>query len=529
MKNQIKVLGFDIGWVSRAISITALVSLGVAGCSGSDSTSDSVVIEEQAPDTTVVEQPTAIVIAIADDPSTLDPQATEDGNERTVTDNIYETLLRRDLDNNELIPWLATEMPTEITDTKWQFKLRADVTFSNGNPFNAESAAFSINRVMNKDYNSGQIDFYGGIVDAVAVDELTLEVNLSAADPVFPARMYRLKMLDPKATDSTIVENAVGTGPYMLVAWNRGQDITLTVNPNYWGEKPTISDVIIKFIPESNTRVAGLQSGEIQLATLLPPEQAKDAPQVLTRDGIEFPVFRFKNYEGVLKDPRIRQALNYAVDKDAIANDLYSGYASVAACQPLTPGHFGYNPNLKPYPYDPEKAKALLKEAGYNGAEVSLLAPTGRWLKDAEIGQAVIGYLSAVGLNIKADIKPFSAYIGEFVLNRQSGKPQPNIGFVSASNELFDASKIETYYSGTGGLSSYVNSDVETELLAARASTDSATRLKHFHKALDIGCTADPAFIFTVVLQDIYGASANLSWKPRADGMIYIPDMTINN
>ena len=509
------------GRMAAALSVVVLVSLAIAGCS-KDAT------EEQAVDTTVAAQATSIVIAIADEPSTLDPQATEDGNERAVTDNIYETLLRRDSATNELVPWLASEMPTMVSDTKWQFKLREGVTFSNGDPFNAEAAAFSINRVMNKEYNSGQIDFYGGIVDAVAIDALTVEVNLSAADPVFPARMYRLKMLDPKTTDASIIEKAVGTGPYMLGAWNRGQDITLTVNPTYWGVKPVITDVTIKFIPEANTRAAGLQSGEIQLATLLPPEQAKDAPQVITRDGIEFPVYRFKNYEGVLKDPRIRQALNYAVDKVALANDLFSGYASVAQCQPLTPSHFGFNADLKPYPYDPEKAKALLEEAGYKGEEVSLLGATGRWLKDAEMTQAVIGYLTAVGVNIKADIRPFSSYIGEFVQNRQSGKPQANIGFVSASNELFDASKIETYYSGTGGLASYVNADVDNELLAARSATDSATRLEHFNKALEIGCTADPVFIFTVVLQDIYGASANLSWTPRADGMIYISDMVLN-
>jgi len=507
--------------MAAALSVVVLVSLAIAGCSGNAT-------EEEAADTTVQTQSTSMVIAIADEPSTLDPQATEDGNERAVTDNIYETLLRRDSATNELIPWLATEMPTMVSDTKWQFKLREGVTFSNGDPFNAESAAFSINRVMNKEYNSGQVDFYGGIVDAVAVDALTVEVNLAAADPVFPARMYRLKMLNPKTTDASIIEKAVGTGPYVLGAWNRGQDITLSVNPTYWGVKPVITDVKIKFIPEANTRVAGLQSGEIQLATLLPPEQAKDAPQVITRDGIEFPVYRLKNYEGVTKDPRIRQALNYAVDKEALANDLFSGYASVAQCQPLTPSHFGFNANLKPYPYDPEKAKALLEEAGYKGEEVSLLGATGRWLKDAEMTQAVIGYLTAVGVNVKADIRPFSSYIGEFVLNRQSGKPQPNIGFVSASNELFDASKIETYYSGTGGLGSYVNKDLDNELLAARSASDSATRLGHFSKALEIGCTEDPVFIFTVVLQDIYGASANLSWNPRSDGMIYISDMVLN-
>lgn len=511
---------------ASVIGFALAFGLIATGCGGSDTSSDTT-NAVSVTDTAAPVAITSIVIAIADEPSTLDPQATEDGNERAVTDNIYETLLRRDSVTNELVPWLATEMPTQVSDTTWQFTLREGVTFSNGDPFNAESAAFSINRVMNPDYNSAQIDFYGGIVDAVAIDTYTLEVHLAAADPVFAARMYRLKMLSPTATDDSIVETAVGTGPYMLSSWNRGQDVTLTANPTYWGEQPSIQNVTIKFIPESNSRVAGLQSGEIQLATLLPPEQAKDAPQVITRDGIEFPVYRLKNYAGVLQDPRIRQALNYAVDKESLANDLFSGYASVAACQPLTPAHFGYNPDLSAYPYDPEKAKALLAEAGYNGEEVSLLGATGRWLKDAEMTQAVIGYLTAVGIKVKADIRPFSSYIGEFVQNVQSGKPQANIGFVSASNELFDGSKIESYYSSEGGLSSYINADVDAELKAARTATDSATRESHFHNATKIGCTDDPVFIFTLVLQDIYGAAANLTWQPRADGSIYIPDMKI--
>ena len=89
---------------------------------------------------------------------------------------------------------------------------------------------------------------------------------------------------------------------------------------------------------------------------------------MITRAGVEFPVFRLKNYEGVLKDPRVRQAMNYAVDKEAIAKGLYSGYATVAACQPAGAGVFGFNPDLAPYPYDPDKAKSLLAAAGYKSS-----------------------------------------------------------------------------------------------------------------------------------------------------------------
>ncbi|MFP3908018.1 MAG: ABC transporter substrate-binding protein, partial [Acidimicrobiales bacterium] len=285
----------------------------------------------------------SIVIAIADEPSTLDPQIAEDGNERAITDNIYETLLWRDTETNELEPFLAAELPTQVDDTTWEFVLREDVTFTNGEPFNAESVAYSVNRLVDPDFGSAQRDFYGPINGAEAVDEFTVHITTDGFDPVVPARMYRMKMLPAGADDTDYGQEAIGTGPYKLVEWERGQEVTLELNEDYWGETPSITDVTFRFIPSSGTRVAGLGTGEIHLSTLLPPEQAADAPQVLSRDGIEFPVYRLMNYDGLIEDPRIRQAMNYAVDKEAIADDLYSGFATVAQCQVLTEGHFGYN------------------------------------------------------------------------------------------------------------------------------------------------------------------------------------------
>jgi peptide/nickel transport system substrate-binding protein len=173
----------------------------------------------------------SIVISIADEPSTLDPQAQEDGNERAITDNIYETLLRRDAVSNELIPWLATELPTQVSPTTWEFKLRQGVTFSNGDPFNAAAAAFSINRVMDPAYETAQRDFYGKITKATATADYTLQVETAEPDSVLPARMYRLKMMSPTATDASVTEKPVGTGPYTMVKWDRGQQVVLTANP----------------------------------------------------------------------------------------------------------------------------------------------------------------------------------------------------------------------------------------------------------------------------------------------------------
>jgi peptide/nickel transport system substrate-binding protein len=507
------------GHGAGAVALIASGAMLMSACSSSGGSSDG--------STATKGGKTSIVIAIGDEPSTIDPQKTEDGNERAVTDNINETLLRRNSEDNSIVPWLATALPKQVDTTTWEFTLKTGVKFTDGEPFDATAAAFSINRVLDPKYQSAQLDFYAGIKSATAKDATTLDVTTDGFDPTFQASMVRLKMVPPNAAKQTdFAEHPVGTGPYEFVSWQRGQQIVLKANPGYWGTKPKIQNATIRFISQDSTRVAGLRTGEIDLATLIPPELAGTAPQVISREGLEYPVFRLKNYEGVLKDPRIRQAMNYAVDKNAIAKSLYSGYASVASCQTLGSGVFGFDPGLQAYPYDPNKAKQLLQEAGYTGQTVTLLGATGRWLKDNELEQAVMGYLSAVGIKVKSDIRPFNSYIGQFV--KPIGNPQPDIGFVSASNELFDASKIDSYYSSKGSLSSYSDPQVDAALKTASTDQDQTGRQAAFQTALQIGCQSDPVFIFTVNLKDIYGAVKGLQWKPRLDGSLLISEMALS-
>jgi peptide/nickel transport system substrate-binding protein len=471
----------------------------------------------------------ALSIALADEPSTLDPQAQLDGNERAVTDNIYETLVRRDPTTNDLTPHLAVELPKRTKPTTWQFKLRTGVKFTDGEVFDAKTAAFSINRVIDPTFNSAQGDFYEGITGAKAVDATTLDVTTAEPDPLLPARMYGLKMMAPDAVaNSNTTMEPVGTGPYKLTNYTRGQKIELVRNDDYWGEKPSIDKVSIRFLSEAGSRAAALRAGEIDLATVIPAEQTAGLPQVLSREGLEFPIFRLKSTSGPLADPRVRQALNYAVDKEAIADDLYGGYAKVAQCQPLSSAQFGFNPDLQAYPYDPEKAKTLLKEAGYNGETITFLGPTGRWLKDAELNEAVVGYLENAGLKIKSQIMPFSAYLDIFTIANPKENPKsPDIGMVSASNELYDASKISTYYATDGALSTYSDPKVDAGLQAASKSADQTVRQAAFNDATKVGCEEEPALIFTVNLEDIYGASKRLEWEPRFDGSLYIPEMKL--
>jgi len=470
-----------------------------------------------------------IVIALQDEPSTLDPQTAEDGQQFDVTVNINETLLDRKNDAATTIyPLLAADMPKQINTTTWEIKVRSGISFTNGEPFNAAAAAYSINRIIDPKLNSAQLSIFTGIKSAKAVDDTTLRVTTDGFDPVFNSQMARLTMVPPKASKQKgFASNPVGTGPYEFVRWDRGQDVVIKANPNYWGDpKPTIPQATFRFIGQSNSAVAALKTGEVQLAINIPPELTATVPQVISRDGLEFPIVRLTNYTGPLKDPRVRQAMNYAVDKEALAKNLFSGYATVAQCQTLDQADAGFDSSLQAYPYDPDKAKQLLKDAGYNGQPVTFLGVTGRWLKDNEMEQAILGYLKAVGMNIKPKIFPFNSYIPQFV--KTVGQNQPDAAFVSASNELSDASQISSYYSKDGSLSSYVNNTVTDALKQAQTEQDTNKRNELFSKALTTGCQDDPVDIFTVNLKDIYGASKDLNFSPYLDGGLRLSSMSFD-
>jgi peptide/nickel transport system substrate-binding protein len=502
-----------------AVAVCGLV-LGLGACSGSSSGGSSDKGDKGSSSKN-------IVIGLQDEPSTLDPQTAEDGQQFDVTVNINETLLDRKNDAETTIyPLLAAELPKQTNTTTWQIKLRSGISFTNGEPFNAAAAAYAINRVIDPKLNSAQLSIFTGIKSAKAVDDTTVEVTTDGFDPVFNSQMARLTMVPPKASKQKgFASNPVGTGPYVFVKWDRGQDVVIKANPDYWGDpKPTIQQATFRFIGQSNSAVAALKTGEIQLAINIPPELSSSVPQVLSRDGLEFPIIRLTNYTGPLQDPRIRQAMNYAVDKESLAKNLFSGYAEVAQCQTLDAADAGFDPSLQAYPYDPDKAKQLLKDAGYNGEQVTFLGVTGRWLKDNEMEQAILGYLKAVGINVKAKIFPFNSYIPQFV--KTVGQNQPDMAFVSASNELSDASQVSSYYTKDGSLSSYVNDKVTSALKSAQTEQDTDKRNALYSTALTTGCQDDPVDIFTVNLKDIYGAAKDLNFSPYLDGGLRLNTMS---
>jgi len=464
-----------------------------------------------------------LVIALGSEPTTLDPQIREDGGERAVNDNIYETLMARTPDG-KLVAGLAASEPKLVDPKTWEVKLRPGIKFHNGEPFNADAVVLSVKRIIDPNFKSEQISFFSTVKDAKKIDDLTLQILTDGPDPILPARLYWMKMVPPGySKDPKFAEAPVGTGPYQFVQWNRGQNVVLEANANYWGAKPQIQRVTYRFVSDSGTRLAGLMAGEFDLITNLLPEFTQKVPHSIHILGLEHPIIILNADSGPTKDVRVRQALNYAVDKKALAEGLFEGYAQIAQGQLLSPSFFGFNKEVGPYSYDPEKARALLKEAGAVGAAVEIIGTAGRWLKDREMVEAVAGFWEAVGLKPKVRIFEFNEYLNRLF----DRKTRADAIFVVSSNELMDADKSFSAYYKAGGIGSS-NSDRELAALidSARTQTDVAKRSALYHQA--VKRAYDQAyFVWLLNIEDIYGVSKRLDWPGRVDAKMLVSEMKV--
>lgn len=509
---------------------------GTAGTSGGESSTDgdsgggdgdSEMSSGDGEEMTEMEDRISIILAIDSEPTTLDPQITQDGGMRRVMENVYERLIEHDLDDPSiLLPRLAAEMPTNIDETTWEVKIRQGVTFHNGEPFNAQAAKFAIDRELDPDFGSellGQIDTITGVE---VVDDYTIRITTVGPDPILPSRLYMIQMVPPGFTQSDdIAREAVGTGPYRMVEWSPGQYFDLVRNEDYWGPEPQIDDVRFVFIDESQGRVAALQAGDVHMATNINPEAALDVPQLITREGLEYPYLRMKNYEGPLQSKELRQAIAHSLNIDDYIQFIYLGQAARVNCQALGSGVFGYNPDLRDYPYDPEQARALVAQSGYAGEEISLLAPTGRWLKFEELSEAVVSDMEAVGINVDFQLIAFDPWLQAFLV--PFGEGQEEILMSSTSNEIQDADRLSSLIGSGARVSSYDNDELEASMTEARTTLDLDVRRQRYRDVLAANCE-DVGILPILTFLDIYGGADNLEWTPRYDGTARVEDMRLN-
>lgn len=319
---------------------------------------------------------------------------------------------------------------TPVSDTEWHFGLRPGVTFSNGEPLDAIAVVETFRFLIGPDaarYILAQEA--SGIASIEAIDSLTVSIVTTAPDAILPKRLSLLTILPPNAWAELgpdgFAETPIGTGAYMLEDWGKGSGrATLVANPKSWRAPEQIDRIEMRYpLRDPGTRLAALRSGDVDITLNLAfddiPDVRAEGFTVLLHPVPQIRALVLPNTDpdSPLADVRVRQALNYGVDKQAIADVLYQGVVSPVG-QGSIPGTVGYNPDIKPYPYDPDRARALLAEAGY--AEGLTLNA------EVEFGQAQNMYLKAaqdlakigVTLNVRAVVaaewlrKYFSADLG---------------------------------------------------------------------------------------------------------------------
>ena len=472
--------------------------------------------------------PGRITIAVTTEPSTLDPQAVNDRSSRVVTFNLFESLLGRASDT-ALVPVLATDLPEIVDDDTWRFQVREGVTFHDGQALDAQAVADSLNRMLHPDYSTQRDSYIDGILSAEVVDTYTVDIHTDGVNAILPLQIAQLPVIAP-GTGDTVGEDPVGTGPYMLESWDRGQQITAVRNPDYWGEAPPIDAFSVRIIPDKQTSLAALQAGEVDLVLDILPEQVALVPQALSVAAPEFSYMTINALRPELSSPDIRIAMNLAVDKDEIAETLYEGYATPNNAQHLAPGNLGFNPDIGPFPYDPDQAIEIMTAAGYdedNPLRVDIYAPIGRYLRGVETAQVVAKSLNDVGFDARVQLAEWTTFrAGSRIKGDQPGAYDLRYGW--NSNEWFDGARTRSHVicPDQGGTSSKLcDEEVTARFLEAIAITDQDRRASLYQQGWAL-LHENPHAIYLLQQDLIYGASERLVYEPRLDDEYPVAEMS---
>ena len=377
-------------------------------------------------------------IAMAADVTTVDPHFFNLFPNNNIAEHIFDKLVQMDPDS-KMIPGLATSWKT-IDPTTWEFKLRKGVKFHDGSELTAEDVVFSIDRVPLVPNSPGPFSAYTkAIVGKQIVDPYTIRFKYATPYPLAPNDLSTIYIVSKKVATGASTEDfnsgkvAIGSGRYKLVKYVNGDRIDLVRNDAYWGDKPGYEKVTFRIIKNESARVAALLSGDVD-AIEQPPTadfaRIKADPKFTVTSKISHRViyFNFDHQDrqspfitakdgkplakNPLLDPRVRRAISKAINRPAIAQSVMEGQA-IPSGQLVSEKLFGNVPTLKADAYDPEGAKKLLAEAGYpDGFNLTIHGPSGRYVNDEKIVQAVAQMLSRIGITSKVETAPMGPYSG---------------------------------------------------------------------------------------------------------------------
>jgi peptide/nickel transport system substrate-binding protein len=437
----------------------------------------------------------------------------------SVAYNINDTLLKPQ-ENATVKPGLA-EKWEKIDDLTWKFTLIKGATFHNGEPINAAAVKFSFDRIMSDSLKSPHKGKLNSFKEVNVLDDRTFTISLNQpyAPGLYMLAQY-LFIVPPgyinKVGDAEYNLNPVGSGAYKLDKWIKGQEIILSAYDKYYGKKPAYKKLVFKGVPEESSRVASLLTGEADVISGIPVHQRKkivDSGKAYLTDQMgSMNYLGLNTYEKPFSDVKVRQAVNYAINRPLINKALFDGKA-ILCVGPISPRTFGANTSLKPYTYSVEKAKKLLAEAGYpNGFETRLAYGT-YMPQIQEQAEAIASDLGKVG--IKVILEPFERAVmwdrykkkmHQMYIYFWDDAPEPDRYMYS----LFH-SKSRDYY--------YKNATVDELLDKGRTTINTKARAKVYNE-LDQFLYNDAPWVYLYVIPEVYAVSNAVDYRGLRDGYL---------
>lgn len=469
-----------------------------------------------------------LTFAIKAEPPSLDPLAIEQRIPRMVTFNIYETLVDRN-DAGEIVPMLATGWE-QIDPTRMRFKIRDGVKFHDGESLTAEDVAYSINRVIAPETKSQFIGIVNTIARAEIVDSSTVDIVTKKPDPILMARVYTISIMNKNWTEAIgkdVANSTNGTGPYRMTEWKRNHAIHLEHFSDHWGPVPQAKSATILIIGEDATTFQMIKTGELDCYLGLLPDHIHEAKNYRAGLAQNMSFVRLNNApESDVHDVRIRQAMNYAVNKQVLLDALFQGQGAVLPGQVSSPQIFGFNKDLEAYPHDLDKARALIKEAGAVGKEIDFVGPKGRYTGDGLEMQAIASMIEDCGLKVNLNLRDPQSWVR--IGDRNQTPVPPSAWYVRHSNFLFDADKtFSTYYTNDSPYSSYHNQEIRDIYDVQKSELNVEARRGQLEQIYAKG-REDPCALFLLQHVDLWGLSEKANFEPRPDGVMQISRFTID-
>jgi peptide/nickel transport system substrate-binding protein len=443
--------------------------------------------------------PGVLIVAQIAEPKSLDPHAVTAVNDFRILMNVYDGLVRYKSGTLEVEPALAESWEISEDGTVYTFTLREGATFHDGAPVDAEAVKFNFDRMLDEahpfhDTGPFPLSFFFSAVQSVeALDARTVRFTLDAPYAPFLSNLaYPTGLIvSPAAVrehGADFGRNPSGSGPFRVVEWESNSRVVVEKNPDYWDGAPGLDAIVFRPITDANTRVAEMLSGGVDVMVEVPPDNVAmfaDDPAFAVHEQagphLWFLILNAK--EGPMADRRVRQAVNYAIDKQAIVENVLQGTAEIAA-GPTPPAFaWAHNPDLEPYPHDPDKARSLLAEAGAEGASLTFLVTEGGsgMLDPLAMGAAIQADLEEVGLDVAIETYEWNTFLGKVNPGLEGVGDMAEMAWMTNDPDTLPYLALRTEaWPDRGGFNSgyYSNPEVDRLLEAARRATDQDERAR---------------------------------------------------